>query len=307
MTSVTNASLIGVIVRTGDNKTSRIVGNTPNGYMIEGASRIIPADHLIRRGKILVEIPKAEMKKIPAERIVMLDGYAHIHPRAAQRRIKKGETVDLPAPVAFDDWRRSTKLIETKVEKPAAAKAKKAAVKKPAAKPAKADAAKKKKPVPKRVKVVPVAERSTPIDRQFETAEQLFSVMQTALTNPRTWKEFNEALSKSLNVDVADLPDTASAIVEKYGVPKVRKALTALNAMYKARIAEQSLPRHLKDFANGSGKLSLNKNQVKAVIAALAPTVSDDVLPHVIERFFNAGEFELVRKNRKAPKVSGDE
>lgn len=315
----TNANLVNVVVRTADGKTTRINGVSPKGYTVDGTTRTIDPASLVRRGKVLVELPRDVLKDTAPERIVKMDGYIHIHSRDVMRQIKKGEVVTTPP--EFTEWKRSS--APAKVIKPRAAKPVKLKSEKPVkvngdkAKPAKVakangnvkpktDEQKKKKAVPKRVAIPRKVERSTPVDRQFETAEHLFGAMQSALTNPRTWKEFNEILSKSLNVSVKDLPDTASAIVEKFGVPKVRKAITALKEHYNARAAEQSIPRHMKKFVEG-GKIVLNKTQIKAVIAALSPTIPEEIVPHVVDRFFNHGEFELVHKNRKAQKVSGGE
>lgn len=313
----TNANLVNVVLRTADGKTSRINGVNAKGYTIDGTTRTIDPATLVRRGKVLVELPREVLKDTAPERIVKMDGYIHIHSRDVMRQIKKGEVVDTP-PV-FTEWKRSTapakvikprsvktgKIKSDKTVKVNGDKAKPTKVKTAKAngnvKP-KTDEQKKIKPVPKRVAMP----KSTPVDRQFETAEQLFGAMQAAITNPRTWKEFNQILSDSLNVTVKDLPDTASAIVEKYGVPKVRKAINALKAHYNSLAAEQSMPRHMKKFVE-SGKIVLNKTQIKAVIAALSPTIPEEIIPLVVDRFFGNGEFELVHKNRKAQKVSGGE
>lgn len=313
----TNANLINVVLRTADGKTSRINGVTAKGYTIDGTARTIDPASLVRRGKVLVELPREVLKDTPADRIVKMDGYNHIHSRDAMRQIKKGETVDTPP--AFTEWKRSTapaKVIKPrsvrtgkiKSDKPVKVNGDKAKTVKPV-KPAKAngnvkpktDEQKKIKPVPKRV----VMPKSTPVDRQFETAEQLFSIMEHAFDNQMR-KEFNETLCKSLGVTAKELPPTASAIVEKFGVPKVRRAITALNKITSNRLAEKAMPRHMKKFVE-DGKIVLSKTQLKAVIAALSPTIPDEVVPHVVDRFFNNGEFELVHKNRKAQKVSGGE
>lgn len=314
--TITNANLVNVVLRTADDKTSRINGVTAKGYTIDASSRIIDPATLVRRGKVLVELPRDALKDIAPERIVKMDGYIHIHSRDVMRQIKKGQTVDTP-PV-FTEWKRST--APAKVIKPRSVRTGKIKSDKPVkvngdkAKPTKvktvktngnvkpkSDEQKKIKAVPKRV----VMPKSTPVDRQFETAEQLFSIMEHAFDNQMR-KEFNETLCKSLGVTSKELPPTASAIVEKFGVPKVRRAITALNKITSNRLAEKAMPRHMKKFVEG-GKIVLNKTQLKAVIAALSPTIPDEVVPHVVDRFFNHGEFELVHKNRKAQKVSGGE
>lgn len=324
MTNIeTNSDLINVVLRTADGKTSRIVGKSATGYLIEGSSRTVPAESLVRRGKVLVELDRAALKEINPERIVKMNGYIHIHSRDVMRQIKKGDVVDTPP--EFTEWKRSTgpaKVIKPRTAKPTKLKSAKPVKVKPDAAKKKPDAAKKKSEVAKKAKPVPVSvkkktpeqkaktaprkvERSTPVNRSFETAEQLFYVMENAFDN-NLRKQFTDILCKSLNVDSKELPTTPTAIVEKYGVPKVRKAITAVEKFVAHRIAEKAVPRHMRKFVE-NGKLVLNKAQIKAVVAALSPTVPEEVLPHIVDRFFSNGEMELVRKTRKVAKVSGGE
>ena len=315
MTSINpNANLVSVVLRTADGKTSRIVGKNAQGYLIDGSSRTVPAESLVRRGKVLVELDRDTLKEINPERIVKMDGYIHIHSRDVMRQIKKGEVVTTPP--EFTEWKRSdapAKVIKPRTAKPAKLKSAKPVKVKPdmAKKP---EAKKKAKPVPvsvkkktaaQKAKVAPKVERSTPVNRSFETAEQLFFVMENAFDN-NLRKQFTDVLCKSLNVDAKELPTTPTAIVEKFGVPKVRKAITAVEKFMAHRVAEKAVPRHMRKFVE-NGKLVLSKAQIKAVVAALSPTVPEEIIPHIVDRFFNNGEMELVRKTRKAAKVSGGE
>ncbi|AXG67028.1 hypothetical protein HOU08_gp302 [Dickeya phage vB_DsoM_JA29] len=298
-----NKDLINVVVRLLDGKTSRITGITKTGYTVEGVDKQIPMTELVRKGRVLQQIDPAKLKDLPANQTyLMSDGYLHIHTRDAMRRIKKGETVDIPP--SKTEWQRKTKTV--KIVKPKGeVKPKKITPNKPvradvskvktAPKRLKTDAQKTKKAVTKSVT------KSTPVDRTAETTETLFLVIENARSNRKAFKEFKNIVSTAIGVTAKDLPDTANEIIEKFGAAKVRKGLAALSEHFNRRRAELSLPRSLKAFI-ASGRLTLTPAQLRQVLEVIAPTIPKEVVADVVKYYFS-GEFFIGKTpDRNTPK-----
>lgn len=299
-----NKDLVNVVVRLLDGKTSRITGITKTGYTVEGSDKQIPMTELVRKGRVLQQLDPVKLKEIPAEQTyLMSDGYLHIHTRDAMRRIKKGETVDIPP--SNSEWQRKTKTVKV-VKVKGEPKPKKITPNKPV----RADASKVK--APKRLKtdaqktkkvVAKAAPKSTPVDRNAETAETLFLVIENARTNRKAFKEFKTIVAIAIGVQAKDLPDTASEIIEKFGAAKVRKGLAALSEHFNRRRAELSLPRSLKAFIS-SGRLTLTPAQFRQVLEVIAPTIPKEIVADVAKYYFN-GEFFIGKTpDRNTPKKS---